>query len=156
MSLSTLRIGVGALIATVWLLGAGSAKAEITFCNEFDREIYVAIAYEQTGGSFLSRGWMNLMPGDCSQFDSAIRVKTFYYRAESVSYREKGQTKRYVWGDGSKDQFAVWDKDNFQYYDARKRVLKSTLKDFSQAPESSTDDLSVKVTFKLGGSELKF
>jgi hypothetical protein len=31
--------------------------------------------------------------------------------------------------------FAVWERDNFQYYDTEKQVLKSTLKPFTQAPK---------------------
>jgi hypothetical protein len=30
---------------------------------------------------------MSLDTGQCSVFDSALRVKTFYYRAESATYR---------------------------------------------------------------------
>jgi len=158
MSPSTLRNGFCALIAAVCLLGAGSAKAEIqiTFCNNYEREIYIAIAYPQTGGSFLSRGWMSLMPGECSPFDTALHVKTFYYRAKSVPYRDKGTRTRYIWGEGAENKFAVWENDNFQYYNAERQVLKSTLKDFSHGPESTSGDIAVKVTFKLGGSETEF
>jgi hypothetical protein len=61
---------------------------------------------------------------------------------------------RYVWGEGDKGKFAIWENDNFQYYNAQQRVLKSTLKDFSPGPESSDDDVSAKVTFRLGGSTI--
>jgi uncharacterized membrane protein len=149
---STLRIGFAALTAAVCLLAATNTKAEIIFCNEFDHEIWIAIAYPQNSGSFISRGWMSLVPGQCSPFDTAIHVKTFYYRAKSLPYRDNGQMTRYVWGNGTNDKFAIWEDDNFQYYNAQQRVLKSTLMDFVHGPESSDDDVSAKVTFKLGGS----
>jgi uncharacterized membrane protein len=62
-------------------------KARLPFCNEFPHLVYVAIAYEQSGGSFISRGWLSLDTGDCSVFDLAIRVRPFYYRGESVPCR---------------------------------------------------------------------
>ena len=89
MASFTLRVGFGALIAAAGVLGASRARAEITFCNKFGHVVNVAIAYPQTDGSFLSRGWMSLSDGACAPFDTAIHVKTFYFRGESVSYRDK-------------------------------------------------------------------
>jgi hypothetical protein len=152
---SILRIGFGGLIAAVCLLGASGARAEITeiiFCNKFGHDVWIAIAYPQTGGSFISRGWMSLSDGQCVPFDTALRVTTFYFRGESVRYRDTdGRNKRFFWGKGEK--FAIWEDSNFQYYDAQKRVLKSTLAEFTQGPVASGGDVSSTVTFTPDGSQ---
>jgi hypothetical protein len=46
----------------------------------------------------------------------------------------------------------MWENDNYQYYDAEQRVLKSTLQEFTQGPEAENGDVSATVTFKEGGS----
>jgi len=127
------------------------ARADIVFCNKFDHLVYVAIAYQQSGGLFLSRGWMSLPVGDCAFFDTAIHVKTFYFRGESEPYRDaRGSRVRFFWGKGQK--FAIWENDNFQYYDAQKQVLKSSLAEFTQGPEAENGDVSATVTPTEGGS----
>ncbi|NVN88274.1 MAG: DUF1036 domain-containing protein [Rhodopseudomonas sp.] len=146
MSSSILRISIGALTAAVCLLGASGAGAEIIFCNSFGHVVNVAIAYPQSDGSFISRGWLSLSDGACAPFDTAIHVKTFYFRGESVQYRgTDGHMKRVYWGKG--DKFAMWEKDNYQYYNARQRVYNSTLMEFTQGPISGGDDVSAKVIF---------
>jgi hypothetical protein len=57
---------------------------------------------------------------------------------------------RDFWGNGEK--FAIWESDNYQYYNAQQKVLKSTLAEFTQGPISGDDDVSAKVTFAPGGS----
>jgi hypothetical protein len=57
------------------------------------------------------------------------------------------------WG-GDKD-FAIWERDNFQYYDAEKRVLKSSLASFTKGPETTGDGITATVTFLAeGGSRM--
>lgn len=154
MSSSILRTSLGALIAAVCLLGASGARAEITeiiFCNKSGHDVFVAIAYPQNGGSFISRGWMSLSDGQCVPFDTALHVKTFSFRGESVRYRDTdGHNKRIFWGEGEK--FAIREDSNFQYYDAQKRVLKSTLVEFTQGPSATGGDVSSTVTFTPDGS----
>lgn len=128
---------------------AAAGEGEITFCNEFPHMVYIAIAYEQSPGFFLSRGWLSLNTGDCSVFDTAIRVKTFYYRGRSVPYREGRHTVRTTWG-GDKD-FAIWERDNFQYYGAQNRVLNSSLESFSKGPETTGDAITTTITFLADG-----
>ena len=131
------------------LLPISSAKAEIKFCNQFPHVVYVAIAYPQDGGSWLSRGWMSLDTGQCSVFDSALRVKTFYYRAESATYRNGSRRIKTSWGAGRK--FAIWEDSNFNYWNAAERVLKSTLAEFTQGPETTGDAVSATVTLDAEG-----
>jgi uncharacterized membrane protein len=128
-----------------------SAKADIVFCNEFAHTVFVAIAYQQANGHWLSRGWLEVATGDCGVFDTAIRVKTFYFRGMTDPYlNAKRQQVVDSWGKGR--EFAVWEKDNFQYYSAETRVLNSTLQPFTQGPETDGDAVSATVTFPADGS----
>ncbi len=132
------------------LLAGPSAKAEIKFCNQFPHVVYVAIAYPQNSGSWLSRGWMSLDTGECSVFDTALRVKTFYYRAESAAYRsESGRRIKTSWGAGRK--FAIYEDSNFNYWNAAERFLKSSLAEFTHGPETTGDAVSATVTFDAEG-----
>jgi hypothetical protein len=140
----------GGILAAL-LLQMTSARAEIEFCNQFTQKIYVAIAYPQNGGSWLSRGWLEIPPKTCDFFDSALRVATFYFRGESVPYRSStGQRVTDSWGKGK--SFAISEDSNFQYYDAEHKVLSSTLVPFTAGPEGLTDSSKVTVTFTQAGS----
>jgi hypothetical protein len=144
------RTQIAALFAAVSILAATTSRAEIVFCNQFGHQVNVAIAYPQTDGSFISRGWLSLSPGYCAPFDTALHVGTFFFRAETERYREGGRYMRYFWGKGR--LFAMWENDNYQYYDAEHRVLKSTLTEFTPGPVAENGDVSATVTFKEGGS----
>jgi len=141
------------LIGALCLCAASSARADIVFCNQFPHLVYVAVAYPQTDGSdsWISRGWLNVATGDCSEFDTALHVKTLYYRAESVSYREGGHSVRTIWGGRGDGSFAIWENDNFNYWNAQTRVLNSTLETFTKAGETTGEALSVRVTFEADG-----
>jgi uncharacterized membrane protein len=140
-AVSRLCAGVAALAAA---LATSNARAEIKFCNQFAYKVFVAIAYPQDDGSWISRGWMSLENGECSLFDTALRLQTFYYRGESVDYRTAGRSVKMVWGAGKK--FAIWENDNFNYWNAQDRVLKSTLVDFSKGADSIGEGASITVT----------
>lgn len=127
-----------------------AANAGIVFCNQFPKTVYVAIAYQQEGGGWISRGWLSVDTGDCNTFDSAIRVKTFYFRGITDPSRDASRHLGIsTWGKGK--SFATWDKYNFQYYDAENRVLNSTLEPFTQGPETEGDSVSATVTFPADG-----
>ncbi len=147
MSTSIVRTG---FIAAACVLCTTAAKAEITFCNEYGRLIYVAIAYPQSNGTFISRGWMSLNQGDCNVFDSAIHVRTFYFHAESTWVRNGRRRTREVWGKGK--NFAIWEDSNFQYYNAQNRIRRSTPVEFTQGPIADNGDVSATVTFTTDGS----
>ena len=139
-------IGLACLFAT------SAARADIVFCNKFPHLIYIAIAYPQTGSdSWISRGWLSIDTGDCAEFDTALRVKTLYYRAESVSYRQGGESIRTVWGGGGDNRFAIWEDDNFNYWDAQTKVLKSSLVTFSKVGDATGEALSARVTIEADG-----
>ena len=61
---------LGCAAGVVCLLAASSAKANIVFCNECPAEVWVAIAYQQEDGSWLSRGWLSVETGKCYPFDT--------------------------------------------------------------------------------------
>ena len=142
-------------LAAATLLGSQAATAKILFCNQFPHQVYVAIAYQQEAGSWLSRGWINLNTGDCSLFDSAIRVKTFYYHAESEPYRANGHKGKLIWGKSNRS-FAINEDNNFEYWGAERRVLNSTLVQFSSGPVLESNDpnasVSTTITFLADGT----
>ena len=151
---STLR---ACALAGIGLLALSStARANIVFCSKFAHTVYVAIAYPQQDGSWISRGWISLKTGECSEFDSAIRVKTFYWRATSDPYRSGGKRVRSVWGERRGDtKFATWDRDNFNYWNAQSRVLKSTLETYSRvAFETKADAIAATITFEADGTNV--
>jgi hypothetical protein len=125
-------------------LHAAQARAEVIFCNQASDTVFVAIAYRQADDSWLSRGWLELAPGNCGPFDTALRLESFYYRGES---------DRSVWGKGK--PFAIWEDDNFNYWDADRQVLNSSLAEFSAAPVTDNPDgVEIKVTFTPTGTSV--
>jgi uncharacterized membrane protein len=146
---ATIELSARAVLAC--LLAGPSVRADITFCNEFPHLVYVAMAYPQNGGSWISRGWISLKTGECSLFDPALRVKTFYYRGESAAYRgASGKRVKNNWGSGR--SFAIREAGNFNYWDAQQKVLDSSLADFTHAGETNGDAISVTVTFNADGN----
>jgi hypothetical protein len=144
------RTGLAALTCLLGFSSIG-AKADIVFCNKSNfKLIYVAIAYPQSDGTFLSRGWMSVSEGECDSFDTALQVKSLWFRGESQWVRQGRRRSREIWGKGR--AFAIWENDNFQYYNAQERVLKSTLENFSLAGEVADGALDVTVTFTDTGS----
>ena len=132
-------------------LAATDAQASVQFCNKFPREVYVAVAYSQDDDTWISRGWLDLRTGDCQEFDAALRPSTLYYRAESVSFRNaKGVSVTQVWG-SAEHRYAIDPNNNFNYWNAQEKVLKSTLADFSLAAEGLTTESSVTVTIEQDG-----
>lgn len=145
----TSKFGAAAVAASI-LLTSSIAKADIIFCNKFQHLVYVAVAYPQQDGSWISRGWLNINTGDCAQFDSAIHVKTFYYRGETETYRQGRKSIKSVRA-GSDGQFAIWENGNFNFWNAQTKVLNSTLTGFTKAGEVSGEAISARVTFEADG-----
>jgi len=143
-------IVVAAIAAASFGAASANASASLTFCNDFPHTVFVALAYLQDSGSWLSRGWLEVHTGECLPFDSAIRVTSFYYRGESEAYQSGGKKVWTSWGDKGR-MFATWEDDNFQYYGAENRVLKSSLKGYEQGMDIPQEDYDVTVTFKADG-----
>lgn len=137
--------------AAVCLAVPTGAQAGVEFCSKFPYKLFVAIAYSQDEQFWISRGWLELDNGDCSEFDASLQPTTVYYRGESVSYRNaQGAMVSTVWSNPG-HQFAIWEKDNFNYWNASQKVLNSTLVDFSLAAERLEPGASVTVTFEADG-----
>ena len=156
MTIGFLAIGRRAVLRSCCLLAAiavwaapSSAQAEIKFCNKFPHVVYAAMAYPQDEGSWISRGWLALETGECSLFDTALRVRTFYYRGESVAYRDGGKSVKSNWGSGMK--FAILESGNFNYWNAQTKILNSSLADFSKAADTIGEGVSITITFEADG-----
>jgi uncharacterized membrane protein len=126
-------------------------REKVVFCNKFAQTMFVALAYPHSNDSFISRGWLRLDQGECKVFDAALRLKTFYYRAEtdwySIGSRKKNQQ---TWGDGKK--FAL-KNDTFSFYDADKERNSSEARfaGFTELSIESQDGSVVTVTFESDG-----
>ena len=149
-------LGGCALAFTALLLTAAPGKAAITFCNDFQRTVFVAIAYQQADQSWLSRGWLEVKTGKCYPFDTALNIASFYYRGDTGWYRTSGRKKeRYVWKHDER-RFAILDDSNFQFWDAERKVLNSHLDGFAPCPISSSGGVTVTVTFQADGQTVNF
>ncbi len=144
-----------ATFASFVLLALHPARAdegEISFCNDFPHTLYIAIAYEEYEDNYISRGWLEVETGKCYVFDTAIRVKSFYYRAESETYRDGKHKVKMLWGNDRK--FAIRDA-NFQSYNADKAYSGMRLAGFAKGVELSGGPLTAIVTFtETGGSTI--
>ena len=68
-----------------------------------------------------------------------------------MPYRNaQGASVTRVWSTPGR-QYAIWEKDNFNYWNAQEKVLNSTLVDFSLVGEGLAADASVTVTFEEDG-----
>jgi uncharacterized membrane protein len=151
-----LRSALGAMLLTLSVPpavpDAFAGEGEITFCNEFPHKVYVAIAYLQTDvNNHLARGWLNVETGKCYVFDTAIRVQTFYYRAESDTYKDGKDKVKMNWGKGQK--FAIRD-NSFQTYNTEGEHSGMKQVEFSKGPESSGGPLTCTVTFLADGKSM--
>ncbi len=131
------RSGLICMLASgALLLPATHARAgtgDITFCNEFPHTLFIALAYSQADvNNYLSRGWLEIDTGKCYIFDTAIRVPTFYFRAESEPYKDGKHKVTMSWGDDK--NFAVRNA-NFQSYNAEKAYSGMKLVGFNKGPE---------------------
>ena len=136
-----MRISSGLIAAAGGLatLAPSAANANLIFCNKFTEQIYVAIAYQQKDGSWISRGWLNVDPGRCAYFDSSLTLNGYYYRVESAPYRLNGHQAVEVWGDDGDGTFAIWDKNNFQYWNAQAKPLNSTMAKFTRIDDAVSE-----------------
>ncbi|HXQ41694.1 MAG TPA: DUF1036 domain-containing protein [Candidatus Udaeobacter sp.] len=146
----TTALKIASFLAIAALCMASNARADVVFCNKFAQPVYVAIAYPQADGSWMSRGWLELAPDECRPFDTALHPTVLYYRGETGWFTgSSGQNVRQIWG-GAK-MFATWEKDNFEYWDADQQVLNSSLEGYSEAVEFTSGESSATITFEADG-----
>lgn len=130
-------------------LSAAPARADLVFCNKFTHQIYIAVAYKQDGGGYISRGWLNVEPDQCSTFDTQLVADEIFYRAESVSFRDGRRRYKETWGNGD-GSFAIWERDNFNYWNAQERVLNSSLAAFTKAAFPVAPGKKLTITIEAG------
>lgn len=137
------------------LAGNAPAMAHIRFCNQFSQEIYVAIVYEQFDrngkhSSWLGRGWLWVGPGGCADFDSALAVSEFYWRAETNLYQVGDKMHRYNWPHENSGDKYFWDVvESFNFYDVDKRPQHANSKfvAYTKSARSETGPISLEITF---------
>lgn len=109
-----MRIAAASLI----LATTSAARADIVVCNDFRARVRVALAFESPSG-IVSAGWWSVEPNACKDIDFTFTGPTFFYTANSDSYKEGRSTMRDHWG--NKRELFVPSKD-FKTDDAgRKR-----------------------------------
>ena len=86
--------------------------------------------------------------GKCFSFDTAIKVNSFYYRAESKPYKEGRNTVTTSWG--NEKTFAIFEDANLQYWGADRKVLNSSLAKFSKGAKTD-GPVTATVTFEADG-----
>ncbi|MFT3731756.1 MAG: DUF1036 domain-containing protein [Hyphomicrobium sp.] len=155
MKRSMFRVAWLGVSISLLLVGSSPASSHIIFCNEFTQEIFVAIAYEQFDrngkhSGWIGRGWLWLRPGKCNDFDSALAVPEFYWRAETNLYQVGDKMHRYNWphADGGDKYF--WDlTEDFNLYDTDQRPTNSkpTLSAYRKSALSANGPINVEYTF---------
>jgi hypothetical protein len=77
---------LAAVFGSVCLLSVSSAKADITFCNNYSSQIWVAVGWPYLGGAMDCQdrfgademmGWYSMMPGNCT---------TVFYGCDSAGW----------------------------------------------------------------------
>jgi uncharacterized membrane protein len=144
-------IGGCAVAAWAQLAPTPANAAGIVFCSEFAQSVFVAVAYPQDDGNWISRGWMGLDKGECASFDTALTIHTFYFRAETTTYKQGGKSYKNIWATND-GQFVMYENSNFNLWQAQKKVLdNSTLANFSKGGDVGAGAISAKVTFEADG-----
>lgn len=147
------------LAASIFCASASPASANIIFCNQFTQEVYVALVYEQFGrdgkhSGWVGRGWLWLRPGQCKDFDSALAVPEFYWRAETNLYQVGDKKYRNNWPHTEHGDKYFWDLvEDFNLYDTDRRPTNSkpTLSSYKKSALSASGPIAVEITFTKEG-----
>jgi uncharacterized membrane protein len=144
-------VGACAIAALGQIAPTTAHAGGIIFCSQFAQSVFVAVAYPQDDGNWISRGWMGLDKGICASFDTALSVHTFYFRAETTTYQQGGKSYKNTWA-ANDGQFAMYEDSNFNLWQAQKKVVAtSTLASFSKGGDIGTGAISTTVTFEADG-----
>jgi hypothetical protein len=143
--------GACAIAASGPFASTAAQAGGIVFCSQFAQSVFVAIAYPQDDGNWISRGWMGLDKGVCATFDTALNVHTFYFRGETTTYQQGGKSYRNIWA-ANDGQFAMYENSNFNLWQAQKKVVNtSTIVAFSKGGDIGAGAISATVTFEADG-----
>ena len=79
-------------LATLALLSAAPAAAELTFCNQTTAYVTVAVGYSDNG-IWVSEGWWGMDPGGCATvLGGDLTKRYYYYRATSKDIEFPGDS----------------------------------------------------------------
>ena len=151
------------ILAGLFALSMSPAAAgdliDIKFCNNYSDPIYVAIAYPQSSGGWVSRGWLEVPTGDCSFFDTALHLPMFYLRGQTEWYASgRRRRTREIWGGRGERSFAVVESSggSFNYYTAEVHARgipnEPFLKFFGDGQLNLDNDMRATVTFNADGT----
>lgn len=127
--------------------------ADITVCNEFPRPVFMAFAWQDQNGVWISRGWRKVETRACETdpFNlSGLKLRSFYFRGETDWYGVgRGSRRKNSWGKGGKD-FAV--RDNvFQFANADRDRRGARFVPFSSSAKSTSGPVNVRITIDRDG-----
>ncbi len=138
------------------LLLPATGHAAVRFCNDYDRTVFIAVAYQLKSGSWYARGWLSVANGQCSEFNNPpMHVQTFLYRGETDDYSSNGEQVRDIWGNKSQRKFSVTDA-GFTWENADSPAGKpanARMVGFVDTNATNVDgDISITITFNADAS----
>jgi hypothetical protein len=127
--------------------------ADVTVCNEFPRPVFMAFAWQDRDGAWISRGWRKIQTGACETdpFNlSDLKLRGFHYRGETDWYRVNRRTRRKnTWGKTGKS-FLVRDSA-FHFTNADRNRRGARLVPFIASMTSTSGPVSVRITINRDG-----
>lgn len=146
------RVTTTASAIAAWLALGSAAHAGVTICNEFHAPTRVAFAYQDKDG-YTAAGWWRVAKDACQEVDFTPQSDTFFYAANSDSYKSGRDTKRYHWG--NKLRLFVSDKDfNFTNAEKSRRGTKAEMFSPTNITTSQTNT-SITIRLKEGGTTIE-
>jgi uncharacterized membrane protein len=153
-------IGAAALALTFFVApptwAVNGKLTNIKICNNFPHNVHYAIAYQESPGDWMTRGWLLIETGKCYFFDGTLSLPEFYYRAESDKYSEKGGLAEETWGNkGPTKSFCIDTNTNnsFNFWNAGNCKTLASFEYYSNGSDFSSDvDVSYTITFESNGT----
>ena len=155
-----LLVQLGPWLLAFLLLGAtGSpARAQLQFCNDFERPVRFALAY-QTPEGWVSEGWTKVESKGCVDTgDKYAGLTELYWSGETDWYKiEGGKRQQVTWGKGR--EFSVKDQ-SFTFKNADKKQKGARLAGFNgpitiKTPSSVTVSIQADRTSMVVTSPIK-
>ncbi|MFN4229607.1 DUF1036 domain-containing protein [Parvibaculum sp.] len=152
-----LQIAAAAL--TAWLMTGSAAHADYRFCNKTSYVLDGAIAFE-TGGAVKSRGWVRILPGECSPvLQGDVAEQDYFVFARSID-AHAGRVKYFsgntqfctleddfeIEGGG---QCALRGYDSADFLRVRTKAGKDWSTTFAEASEYSEDQARIAAVQRL-------
>ena len=134
------------------LASSAPALAGIKYCNNFNHNIHIALAFETKGG-FVSEGWTGIKANSCWEDKDIIPPVTFYYHAETDAIPiDGGGTKTWTWG--SQRAFCVLN-ELFKLSRAEFKAKGGRFAEFSGPYTLGSKDAQAEIDFGDGTASVK-